>query len=79
MLTLARTGSREDRYKEFYDLDNGLGHVIMIKNNTTPIVITSVYINLAQKMTADRTGFAHFFEHWVWRISKISSEAENTE
>lgn len=55
---------------EEFDLDNGL-HVIMHKDNTAPVVITSVMYNVGGKdvggsLEAPRTGFAHFFEHLLF-------------
>ncbi|WP_144603895.1 M16 family metallopeptidase [Algoriphagus algorifonticola] len=52
-------------FKEF-TLDNGL-HVIMHKDNSTPIVNTSVLYHVGSKNEQpDRTGFAHFFEHLMF-------------
>lgn len=52
-------------FKEF-TLDNGL-HVIMHKDNTTPIVVTSVLYHVGSKNeNPERTGFAHFFEHLLF-------------
>lgn len=47
-------------------LDNGL-HVIMHKDNSTPIVAVSVLYHVGSKNeNPDRTGFAHFFEHLLF-------------
>nr|MBI1228613.1 insulinase family protein [Cytophagales bacterium] len=47
-------------------LDNGL-HVIMHKDNSTPIVAVSVLYHVGSKNEKpDRTGFAHFFEHLLF-------------
>jgi zinc protease len=55
-------------FKEF-KLDNGL-HVIMHKDNTTPIVATSVLYHVGSKNeNPERTGFAHFFEHLMFEGS----------
>ncbi|MDB9899791.1 insulinase family protein, partial [Flavobacteriaceae bacterium] len=46
-----------------YDMDNGL-HVILHQDNAAPVVTTSVLYHVGAKdELADRTGFAHFFEH----------------
>ena len=46
-----------------YDLDNGL-HVILHKDNTTPVVAVTVSYHVGSKNeNPERTGFAHFFEH----------------
>jgi predicted Zn-dependent peptidase len=52
-----------------YDLDNGL-HVILHKDNTTPIVVVSVLYHVGSKNeNPERTGFAHFFEHLLFEGS----------
>jgi zinc protease len=51
---------------EEYDLSNGL-HVILHKDNTAPVVTTSVMYHVGAKdEQPDRTGFAHFFEHLLF-------------
>lgn len=51
---------------EEYTLDNGL-HVILHKDQTAPVVITSVMYRVGAKdENPDRTGFAHFFEHLLF-------------
>lgn len=51
---------------EEYDLDNGL-HVILHNDSSSPVVITSVMYHVGAKdEAADRTGFAHFFEHLLF-------------
>lgn len=51
---------------EEYDLDNGL-HIILHQDNSIPTVITSVMYHVgAKNERADRTGFAHFFEHLLF-------------
>jgi zinc protease len=53
-----------------YDLDNGL-HVILHQDNSTPIVaITTTYHVGSKNEFADRTGFAHFFEHLMFEGSE---------
>ena len=52
--------AQEVKYEE-YDLDNGL-HVILHKDNTAPIVVTSISYHVGAKdENPERTGFAHFF------------------
>ncbi len=52
-----------------YNLDNGL-HVILHKDNTTPIVAVSVLYHVGSKNEdPSRTGFAHFFEHLLFEGS----------
>ncbi|MFV0540808.1 MAG: M16 family metallopeptidase [Aestuariibaculum sp.] len=56
---------QEVAYEE-YDLDNGM-HVILHKDNSAPIVTTSVMYHVGAKdEQSDRTGFAHFFEHLLF-------------
>ena len=55
-------------FKEF-DLANGL-HVILHQNNSTPVVSIRVVYHVGSKNEkADRTGFAHFFEHLMFEGS----------
>lgn len=62
-------------FKEF-SLDNGL-HVIMHKDNTTPIVVTSVLYHVGSKNEdPSRTGFAHFFEHLLFEGSENIGRGE---
>ncbi len=61
--------AQEVDYEE-YDLDNGL-HVILHKDNTAPIVTTSVMYHVGGKdRTEGRTGFAHLFEHLLFEGTK---------
>lgn len=54
---------------EEYKLDNGL-HVILHKDNGTPIVTVSVLYHVGSKNEPPgRTGFAHFFEHLMFEGS----------
>lgn len=63
------TQKRAITYTEF-DLENGL-HVILHKDNSTPIVAVSVMYHVGSKNeSADRRGFAHFFEHLLFEGSK---------
>ena len=54
---------------EEYDLANGL-HVILHPNKTAPVVGTYLLYHVGSKNErADRTGFAHFFEHLMFEGS----------
>lgn len=56
------------RFIEF-DLKNGL-HVILHQNNSIPTVAINVMYHVGSKNEkADRTGFAHFFEHLMFEGS----------
>jgi len=56
-------------FKEF-DLPNGL-HVIVQEDHSVPIVAVSVMYHVGSKNEqADRTGFAHFFEHLMFEGTK---------
>ena len=53
-----------------YDLENGL-HVILHENHASPVVATYVLYHVGSKNErADRTGFAHFFEHLMFEGSE---------
>ena len=55
---------------EEYDLDNGL-HVVLHKDNSAPVVTTSVMYHVGAKdENPERTGFAHFFEHLLFEGTK---------
>ena len=57
--------AQEVKYEE-YDLDNGM-HVILHKDNSAPVVTTSVMYHVGAKdENPERTGFAHFFEHLLF-------------
>src|SRR5690554_3404623 len=59
-----------------YDLDNGM-HVILHKDNSTPIVAISVLYHVGSKNEdTSRTGFAHFFEHLMFEGSKNIERGE---
>ncbi len=61
--------SSKIEFKEF-DLKNGL-HVILHQNNTTPTVAINIVYHVGSKNeSADRTGFAHFFEHLMFEGSE---------
>ncbi len=52
-----------------YDLANGM-HVILHENHVTPVIATYVVYHVGSKNErADRTGFAHFFEHLMFEGS----------
>ncbi len=55
---------------EEYDLPNGL-HVILHENHAAPVISTYVLYHVGSKNErADRTGFAHFFEHLMFEGSE---------
>jgi len=59
-----------------YDLPNGM-HVILHKDNTTPIVAVSVLYHVGSKNEdPNRTGFAHFFEHLLFEGSENIKRGE---
>jgi predicted Zn-dependent peptidase len=59
-----------------YDLDNGL-HVILHRDNSTPIVAVSVLYHVGSKNEdPERTGFAHFFEHLLFEGSENIKRGE---
>jgi len=59
-----------------YDLPNGM-HVILHQDNTTPIVAVTVTYHVGSKNEkADRTGFAHFFEHLMFEGSDNIARGE---
>ena len=61
---------------EEFDLDNGL-HVILHQDNGAPLVTTSVLYHVGAKdEKADRTGFAHFFEHLLFEGTKNIERGE---
>ncbi|MCB9082567.1 MAG: insulinase family protein [Lewinellaceae bacterium] len=61
---------------EKYQLDNGLT-VILHEDHTTPNVIVSVLYHVGSKNEkADRTGFAHFFEHLMFEGSDNIARGE---
>ncbi|HTG65081.1 MAG TPA: pitrilysin family protein [Flavobacterium sp.] len=62
-------------FKE-YDLDNGL-HVILHRDNSAPVVITSVMYHVGSKdENPNKTGFAHFFEHLLFEGTKNIKRGE---
>ena len=70
MLLLSFTALGQQVEFEEYDLDNGL-HVILHKDSSAPVVITSVMYHVGGKDRGNgKTGFAHFFEHLLFEGSK---------
>lgn len=68
-------GQNEIEFTE-YDLENGL-HVILHKDNSTPIVAVSVMYHVGSKNeNPERTGFAHFFEHLLFEGSENIGRGE---
>ncbi len=52
-----------------YDLNNGL-HVILHQDKSVPVVAVTVFYHVGSKNEdANRTGFAHFFEHLLFEGS----------
>lgn len=59
-----------------YNLENGL-HVIICQDTTSPIVNVGVMYHVGSKNErADRTGFAHLFEHLLFTGTKNIPEGE---
>jgi zinc protease len=74
-LTVSFSQARKIEFTE-YDLPNGL-HVILHKDNTTPIVAVSVLYHVGSKNeNPNRTGFAHFFEHLLFEGSENIKRGE---
>lgn len=62
-------------FQEF-DMENGL-HVILHQDNSTPIVAVNITYHVGSKNEqADRTGFAHFFEHLMFEGSEYIKRGE---
>ncbi|MDO6595552.1 pitrilysin family protein [Oceanihabitans sp. 2_MG-2023] len=67
--------AQEVKYEE-YDLDNGM-HVILHKDNSAPVVTTSVMYHVGAKdENPERTGFAHFFEHLLFEGTENIARGE---
>lgn len=65
ILLCATTFAQKVAFEE-YDLSNGM-HVILHKDNSAPVVTTSVMYHVGAKdENPERTGFAHFFEHLLF-------------
>jgi predicted Zn-dependent peptidase len=68
-LSVFTASAQEVKFEE-YKLDNGM-HVILHKDNSAPIVTTSVMYHVGAKdENPERTGFAHFFEHLLFEGTK---------
>ena len=68
---LSSAAMAQERKIDFteYDLANGM-HVILHKDNSTPIVAVSIMYHVGSKNEkVGRTGFAHFFEHLMFEGS----------
>ncbi len=77
-LSLLSFGQKKIDYIS-YDLPNGL-HVIIHEENATPIIAVSVLYHVGSKNEiADRTGFAHFFEHLLFEGSANIGRGEYSE
>lgn len=73
--SLSVSAQNKIEFKEF-TLDNGL-KVILHKDNATPIVAVNVFYHVGSKNErADRTGFAHFFEHLLFEGSENIGRGE---
>jgi len=60
-----------------YDLNNGL-HVILHEDHSTPIVAVDIWYHVGSKNEeAQRTGFAHLFEHMMFQGSAHVGKAEH--
>lgn len=69
-LFISAYGSAQEVEFTEYDLDNGL-HVVLHKDNTAPVVATSVMYDVGGKDRINgKTGFAHFFEHLLFEGTK---------
>ena len=65
-LFLGLAGTAQEVEFEEFTLDNGLD-VILHKDNSAPVVTTSVMYHVgAKNEDPERTGFAHFFEHLLF-------------
>jgi zinc protease len=77
-LALTANSQKKIEYVE-YDLPNGI-HVILHQETATPIVAVSVLYHVGSKNEkADRTGFAHFFEHLLFEGSANINRGEYSE
>lgn len=69
------TNAQEIKFEE-YDLANGL-HVILHQDNSAPVVTVGVMYHVGSKdELANRTGFAHFFEHLLFEGTKNIKRGE---
>ena len=77
-VTLSTQAQKKIEYVE-YDLPNGI-HVILHEEHATPIVAVSILYHVGSKNEiADRTGFAHFFEHLLFEGSTNIGRGEYSE
>ena len=77
-LSLLSFGQKKIDYIS-YDLPNGL-HVIIHEENATPIIAVAVLYHVGSKNEiAERTGFAHFFEHLLFEGSANIGRGEYSE
>ena len=76
ILMLGVFGQTQKIEFEEFTLDNGL-HVILHEDKTTPIVAVTILYHVGSKNEqADRTGFAHFFEHLLFEGSQNIERGE---
>ncbi|HLU89640.1 MAG TPA: pitrilysin family protein [Cyclobacteriaceae bacterium] len=76
-VSVSAVAQKDLEFKEF-TLDNGL-HVIMHRDNSTPIVVASVLYHVGSKNEdPDKTGFAHFFEHLLFEGTENIERGEYT-
>ncbi|MEJ7589631.1 MAG: pitrilysin family protein [Ferruginibacter sp.] len=69
LLIMAVSASAQKVAYTEYDLKNGL-HVILHQDKTAPVAVISVMYHVGSKdEQANRTGFAHFFEHLLFEGS----------
>ena len=61
---------------DYYKLENGL-KVVLSEDHTSPIATVAVYYNIGFRIEpADRTGFAHLFEHMMFQGSRNAPKGE---
>ena len=76
ILMLSVFGQTQKIKFEEFTLDNGL-NVILHEDKTTPIVAVTILYHVGSKNEqADRTGFAHFFEHLLFEGSQNIERGE---
>jgi zinc protease len=74
-LTISVTAQKKVAYVE-YDLPNGM-HVILHEEHSTPLTAVSIMYHVGSKNEkAERTGFAHFFEHLMFEGSQNIARGE---
>ncbi len=62
---------------EQYKLENGL-RVVLNRDDAVPVVALAVYYDVGSRNErADRTGFAHLFEHMMFQGSENVKKAEH--